>query len=141
MGAARIVPVITERTQVARFNGERAAANLIEAAEQCGIIALPALDPPARLAEALAALPASTLLVMADENADDAPVLEALSSAGRGREAAVLVGPEGGFSPAERAMLLARPSVLPVPLGPRILRADTAAVAIMALVQATLGDW
>jgi 16S rRNA (uracil1498-N3)-methyltransferase len=140
MGAGRLSPVLTQFTQVSRVNSERMAANVVEAAEQCGVLALPPVDPPRRLADALAGWDAGRRLVFCDEAAavaDPARTLGALP----GGPAALLIGPEGGFSDAERADLLSRPFVTAVSLGPRILRADTAAVAALALMQTFIGDW
>jgi 16S rRNA (uracil1498-N3)-methyltransferase len=143
MGAARLTPVITRYTQVERVNSDRMRANAIEAAEQCSILTLPAIDEPVALDRALAALEPERTLVFCDEDAPIADPLAALAPL-RGRESiplAVLIGPEGGFAPEERALLLDRPKTVRLALGPRILRADTAAVAALALVQAALGDW
>jgi 16S rRNA (uracil1498-N3)-methyltransferase len=143
MGAARLTPVITRYTQVERVNTDRMRANAIEAAEQCSILALPAIDEPVALDRALAALEPERTLVFCDEDAPIADPLAALAPL-RGRESvplAVLIGPEGGFAPEERALLIDRPNTIRLALGPRILRADTAAVAALALVQAALGDW
>ncbi|MGL5363043.1 MAG: 16S rRNA (uracil(1498)-N(3))-methyltransferase [Bosea sp. (in: a-proteobacteria)] len=140
MGAGRLVPVLTRRTQVSRLNLERMAANAVEAAEQCGILALPEIVPERKLEQALAELEPDRLLVFCDEDAPQGDGLKALTLAKPG-PLALLIGPEGGFDPSERQMILAHPAVLRLSLGPRILRADTAAVAALALVQATLGDW
>lgn len=140
MGAGRIAPVLTRRTQVSRLNLDRLRANAIEAAEQCNILALPDIVQEVRLEAALAALEPERLLVFCDENAPVAGPAAALSSCQRG-PVAVLIGPEGGFEETERAIILRHPRVLRLSLGPRILRADTAAVAALALVQALLGDW
>jgi 16S rRNA (uracil1498-N3)-methyltransferase len=140
MGAARLSPVLTQYTQVRRVNRERMQANAIEAAEQCGILALPAIDPPKNLNDMLADWGESRRLIFCDEGAQTASPVEALKRIQPG-PAAVLIGPEGGFSPQERGELLTRPYVTPLSLGPRILRADTAAVAALALVQAFIGDW
>ncbi len=143
MGAARLQPVITRYTQVERVNTDRMRANAIEAAEQCSILTLPGIDEPTSLDRALAALEPARTLVFCDEDAPVADPLAALAPL-RGRESvplAVLIGPEGGFAPEERTLLLARSNTIRLALGPRILRADTAAVAALALVQATLGDW
>jgi 16S rRNA (uracil1498-N3)-methyltransferase len=139
MGASAIAPVITRRTQVSRVNLERMRANVVEAAEQCGVLCVPEVRAEARLAQALEALPPGQILVFCDE---DAPVSDAVSvlAPHKGALLAVIIGPEGGFSPEERAQLLARPGTLRLSLGPRILRADTAAVAALALVQAVCGD-
>lgn len=143
MGAGVLAPVLTRRTQVSRVNGERMAANAIEAAEQCGILAVPEVREPVRLADALAQIEAQRLLVFCDEDAPVADSVAALRDAGERAAGgvALLIGPEGGFDEAERALILAHPNTLRLSLGPRILRADTAAVAALAVVQATLGDW
>lgn len=140
MGAGRLVPVITRRTQVTRINLERMRANAIEAAEQCNILTIPDIAPEITLHAALAQLEPGRILIFCDE---DAPVGDpnlVLGRSGRG-PAAVLIGPEGGFEAGEREMILTRQPVLRLSLGPRILRADTAGVAALALVQAHLGDW
>lgn len=139
MGVRRLSPVLTRFTQVSRLNLERMEANAIEAAEQCGILSLPAIDEPVALDKWLAALPEDRLLVFCDEDAPVADPISALSQAPAG-DPVVLIGPEGGFSPEERTLLRAHPRVLPLSIGPRILRADTAAVAALALVQAVRGD-
>lgn len=139
MGAGRLSPVITRFTQVNRVNLDRMQANAVEAAEQCGILSLPELQEPRPLERWLSELPAGRILVFCDEAA---PVADPIAALGRAPDGAVslLVGPEGGFSTEERAMLRARPRTLLLSLGPRILRADTAAVAALALVQAVRGD-
>jgi 16S rRNA (uracil1498-N3)-methyltransferase len=120
-------------------------ANAIEAAEQCGVLSLPDIADPVGLGAAVAALEPARLLVFCDEAADVADPIAALTAArgaaGRQVTVAVLIGPEGGFADDERAMLLERREIVRLALGPRILRADTAAVAALALVQAALGDW
>lgn len=119
-------------------------ANAVEAAEQCGILAVPEVRDPVRLGEALAALDAGRLLVFCDEGAPVSDSIAALRSAADDSTQggiAVLIGPEGGFDEAERMQILAHPRTLRLSLGPRILRADTAAVAALAVVQAVLGDW
>lgn len=153
MGASRLAPVVTRRTQVARVNLDRMRANAIEAAEQCGILCLPEIDPVRGLEPVLAAWPNDRLLVFCDEATEMRDPLATLAAVAPrpqpgipGTPAqppalAVLVGPEGGFDPAERDLLASLPQVLRLSLGPRILRADTAAVAALALVQAALGDW
>jgi 16S rRNA (uracil1498-N3)-methyltransferase len=140
MGAGRLQPVMTRRTQPSRINLDRMRANVIEAAEQCGIINLPEVEAEAPLDKALAALAPETTLVFCDEDAEQANPVEALRGVEPG-PIAVLIGPEGGFDPAERAMLLARERTVRISLGPRILRADTAAVAALAMIQAACGDW
>jgi 16S rRNA (uracil1498-N3)-methyltransferase len=141
MGAAHLRPVLTRHGQVARVNFERMRANAIEAAEQCGILALPQIAAPIELTAALAAWDAPRHLVFCDESADVADPLAALAGLPPHAPLAVLVGPEGGFAAEERAALLKLPNVVRLALGPRILRADTAAVAALALVQAAIGDW
>lgn len=144
MGVGTLAPVLTRRTQVSRVNLERMEANAIEAAEQCGILAVPSVREPVRLADAVAQLEPGRLLVFCDEGAPMADCIAALASIPKDRMAqgiAVLIGPEGGFDETERTLLLAHPNTLQLSLGPRILRADTAAVAALAVVQAVLGDW
>jgi 16S rRNA (uracil1498-N3)-methyltransferase len=142
MGASSLQPVLTRFTQVARVNGERMRANVIEAAEQCGILSIANVTEPVTLDRYLTAREGQRLLVFCDEAADAANPLHALQSdraASTGID--ILIGPEGGFAEEERAILLRQPRTLRLSLGPRILRADTAAVAALALVQAALGDW
>jgi 16S rRNA (uracil1498-N3)-methyltransferase len=140
MGVKRLRPVITERTIAERVNSERMRANAIEAAEQCGILRLPEVDAPIRLSDALAAWEDARPLIYCDEHDGGADPIEELGKLTPG-PIAVLIGPEGGFSHGERERLLATPFVVPLSLGPRIMRADTAAVAALALVNAVLGDW
>lgn len=137
MGAGVLAPVITRYTQVSRVNLERMAANAVEAAEQCGILSLPEVREPRQLSAWVADLPAERTLVFCDEAAAEADPIETLRAAPAG-PVSVLIGPEGGFSPEERTLLQRRAVTLC--LGPRILRADTAAVAALALVQAVRGD-
>ena len=141
MGVSALKPVFTRRTVASRVNGERMRANAIEAAEQCGILTVPAILPAEPLEPALRSLDPDRLLVVCDEDAPLSSPLDALGNPGPARSLAVLIGPEGGFAPEERAEILARPNVVRLSLGPRILRADTAAVAALAIVQATMGDW
>jgi 16S rRNA (uracil1498-N3)-methyltransferase len=141
MGVRRLRPVITRHTQVARVNLERLRANAIEACEQCGVIWTPEVAPVEPLGEALKRWPAQRLLVFCDEEADQASPLRALESASADGGVGLLIGPEGGFDDDERAAILSAPRVVRLSLGPRILRADTAAVAALTLIQATLGDW
>jgi len=141
MGASRLQPVLTRHGQVARVNLERMRANAIEAAEQCGILSLPDIAEPADLTRLLAARDPARTIVFCDEDAEVANPLAALSAVPRHAPLAVLVGPEGGFAEDERAALLKLPNVVRIALGPRILRADTAAVAALAIVQAVGGDW
>ncbi len=141
MGARRLRPVITRHTQVTRVNMERLRANAVEACEQCGVIWVPEIGPVEPLTEALKRWPADRLLVFCDEEADQANPLDALTKARAEGGVGLLIGPEGGFDDDERAAIVSAPRVLRVSLGPRILRADTAAVAALTLIQATLGDW
>jgi 16S rRNA (uracil1498-N3)-methyltransferase len=142
MGASRLQPVTTRHTQAARVNLERMRANAIEAAEQCGILTLPEIGAPMSLTEMIAAREPSRLLVFCDEDAEVRDPVAALAAfRANTPPLAVLIGPEGGFAGEERAALLALPNVVRLALGPRILRADTAAVAALALVGAVLGDW
>jgi 16S rRNA (uracil1498-N3)-methyltransferase len=142
MGAGRLTPVYTRRTQAARVNLERMRANAIEAAEQCGILSIPMVEPDADLTSVLGRMEPDRLVVFCDEDAPLADPVRALAEARTDPvKAAVIVGPEGGFDDAERSRLGALPRVVRISLGPRILRADTAAVAALALVQAVLGDW
>ncbi len=140
MGASVLRPVLTRRTIAERVKVDRLLANAVEAAEQCGILHVPEVAAPEPLAKVLERWDASRLLIFADEAAPSASPLEALAALQAG-PLAVLIGPEGGFDPEERASLLAKPFVRPISLGPRVMRADTAAVAALALVNATLGDW
>jgi 16S rRNA (uracil1498-N3)-methyltransferase len=141
MGASRLQPVLTRHGQVARVNLERMRANAIEAAEQCGILSLPEIAEPADLPRLLADRDPARTVVFCDEDAEVANPLAALSAVPPHAPLAVLVGPEGGFAEDERAMLLKLPNVVRLALGPRILRADTAAVAALTIVQAAIGDW
>jgi 16S rRNA (uracil1498-N3)-methyltransferase len=156
MGASLLQPVLTRHTQVHRVNTERMRGNAVEAAEQCGVLSVPGVEAPVALARALAKREPERLLVFCDEDAETGDPVTALTAA-RPRPSAlapvadvspsgrpplaVLIGPEGGFAEEERAALLKLPNVVRLALGPRILRADTAAVAALALVQAVLGDW
>ena len=142
MGASRLQPVVTRHTQVSRVNSERMRANVIEAAEQCGILSLADVSEPMALDRYLGTREPARLLVFCDEAAEVANPLQALQ---QGLAVTcgidILIGPEGGFAEDERALLLRQPRTLRLSLGPRILRADTAGVAALALVQAALGDW
>ncbi len=166
LGVARLRPIITRRTIAERVNLDRMRANAIEAAEQCGILRIPEVLEPVKLDKALAAWDPSHTLVFCDEAATVANPIEALREGGRpygsdpgiqstatqmGSDPqgqtpgvvrlAVLIGPEGGFDPAERELLMRQPYTLAISLGPRIMRADTAAVAALAIVNAAVGDW
>ncbi|MDG5488911.1 16S rRNA (uracil(1498)-N(3))-methyltransferase [Sphingomonas sp. BGYR3] len=138
LGVDRIVPVLTRRCVVDKLNPERLGAHLIEAAEQCGRTALPALDPAVKLTAMLRDWPAGRHLFFADE-AGGEPALTAMQA--RPGPAAILIGPEGGFDDEERAAIRACPAAIGITLGPRILRAETAAAAAVGLWMAAAGDW
>lgn len=140
MGASTLQPVITRRTVATQVRLERMRANVIEAAEQCGLVAVPEVRAPVDLGRLLASWPANRALIFADEAAAVRSPLAALAGLA-GRPLGVLVGPEGGFEPAERAAIAAHAAACPISLGPRIMRADTAAVAALAVVHAAAGDW
>lgn len=139
MGAARILPVQTEFTNAERIRQDRLQAHAVEAAEQCGGTFVPTVAGLQRLDAVLADWPADRRLVFADEGLVGARA--ALDAAPASEKWAILIGPEGGFSEAERAHLRGLPFVTPIALGPRILRADTAAVAALTLFQSLRGDW
>jgi 16S rRNA (uracil1498-N3)-methyltransferase len=160
MGVSRLQPVLTRHTQVTRVNQQRMRANAVEAAEQCGILNIAEIGEPITFARAIAARKPDRLLVFCDEDTEVKNPLAALADArppptamlpltmagatgatGAAQPLALLIGPEGGFSEEERATLLKQPNMVRLSLGPRILRADTAAVAALALMQAALGDW
>jgi len=141
MGASRLQPVMTRFTQVSRVNAERMRANVIEAAEQCGILSVAEVAAPLPLERYLAGRDSGRLLIFCDEAAEAANPVLALEQGPRNGGIDVLIGPEGGFAEEERTLLLRQEQILRLSLGPRILRADTAAVAALALVQAVLGDW
>ena len=140
MGVARLCPVITRHTIAERVNLERMRANVIEAAEQCGILRVPEVAEPTTITAALGVWEPARHLIFCDEAAPIQDPIAALRAVEPG-PLAVLIGPEGGFSPDERATLGALPFVIRLALGPRIMRADTAAVAALALVNSVLGDW
>ena len=141
MGVAKLQPVLTRHTQAARVNTERMRANAIEAAEQCGILSVPEVAPPLPLAQLLTTRDAARVLIFCDEDADVANPIVALSAVPPQSPLAVLIGPEGGFADDERSALLKLPNVVRLCLGPRILRADTAAVAALTIVQVVTEDW
>jgi 16S rRNA (uracil1498-N3)-methyltransferase len=140
MGAGVLQPVQTQHTQGKIGSIDKIEANVIEAAEQCGILAVPEVRPPQKLADLLQAWDGTRRIIYCDEGDEGqnpVPVLKGLTET----QLALLIGPEGGFSEEERRLLRSLPFVTAIPLGPRILRADTAAVAALAVVQAVLGDW
>jgi len=144
LGAAVLQPVLTQHTNVERVNVERLRANAIEAAEQTERLTVPEVRAPVDLARLLGDWPAGRRLLMCDETGGGPPiaeVLSALDASARAAPWAIVVGPEGGFAPAELAALRRIKDVVAVGLGPRILRADTAALAALACWQALVGDW
>ena len=143
MGAGVIQPVLTKYTQVSRLKHEKLVANAIEAAEQCEVLSVPQVATEItldRLIDSWAAEQGERKLILADESATSASPIETLIALS-GQPVGILIGPEGGFSDDERTRLRAQDFVIPISLGPRILRADTAAVAALAVIQATIGDW
>ncbi|MET3580277.1 16S rRNA (uracil1498-N3)-methyltransferase [Mesorhizobium robiniae] len=140
MGAGVLQPVVTQHTQVTKPGIERLRANVVEAAEQCGILAVPEVREAEKFERLLAGWDKERRLIFCDEDASTNNPLPALQAL-REKKFGLLVGPEGGFSDEERRLLRALPFVTAIPLGPRILRADTAAVAALAVMQATVGDW
>nr|WP_314093436.1 16S rRNA (uracil(1498)-N(3))-methyltransferase [uncultured Shinella sp.] len=140
MGAGVLQPVMTQHVQGKITSIERLEANATEAAEQCGILAIPTVSAPRKLEDLLADWTRERRIIFCDEghgSQNPLPVLQGITE----RKLALLVGPEGGFSDEERTLLRSLDFVTPIPLGPRILRADTAAVAAMAVIQAAIGDW
>ena len=138
LGVARLVPVVTRRTVVDKPNTARLRAHMIEAAEKCGRTALPQVAEPVKLTALLRDWSPERALFFADETGG-APALTAMA-AHRG-PAAILIGPEGGFDAEEREAIRAHPAAIGIGLGPRILRADTAAAAAVSLWMAAAGDW
>jgi 16S rRNA (uracil1498-N3)-methyltransferase len=141
LGVRALQPVITRRTVARRVNSERMRANAVEAAEQSGRLSVPDVRAPKDLAALLREWPHERTLVFCDEGGDAPPIAQALTAANNAWSWGVLTGPEGGFDPEERAAIRKQPFVLPVTLGPRIMRADTAALAALAVWQAVRGDW
>lgn len=140
LGCRRLLPVFTRYTNSERVNTERLQAHGIEAAEQCGLLSVPEVSEPVTLGALLDGWNPDRQILFCDESGAGAPAAAVLAAAEPGPWA-VLIGPEGGFSPEERARLAAMPCAHPVSLGPRILRADTAAVAALTIWQSVLGDW
>jgi 16S rRNA (uracil1498-N3)-methyltransferase len=142
LGVARLQPVVTARTQGGHVSAERLGAYAIEAAEQSWRLSVPEISPPASLTAALEVLSKETRVLYCDERREALPALQALEAerAHKGRAWAILIGPEGGFDAAEQSMLAQRPNIVPVSLGPRIVRAETAAVMALTLWQSVLGD-
>jgi 16S rRNA (uracil1498-N3)-methyltransferase len=140
LGVARILPVFTRHTNAERLRTDRLRAHAIEAAEQCGETWVPEVAEAGRLSVLLDGWDPGRRLMFCDESRAAKPASAALAEAGPGPWA-ILTGPEGGFAPDEAEQLRAAPYVVPVTLGPRVLRADTASVAAITLWQAALGDW
>ena len=140
LGVAVLQPVITHRTVARRVNLERLRANAIEAAEQSERLSVPAIKEPLALNQLLQSWPAERHLLFCDEGGDAPPIVDALAKGNAGPWG-ILTGPEGGFDAEERALIRGAKQVIPVTLGPRIMRADTAALAALSVWQAVLGDW
>lgn len=138
LGARRVQPVVTERTNADHTRVDRLQAIAVEASEQTGRLDVPQVLEPVKLDRLLSKWDVSRQLLFCDEAGDAAPVLAAVKAAGPW---AILIGPEGGFSAKERETLRALPYAVPASLGPRILRADTAAISALTLWQAAVGDW
>ncbi|MFL5295025.1 MAG: 16S rRNA (uracil(1498)-N(3))-methyltransferase [Phenylobacterium sp.] len=141
LGAARVRLVVTERTNADHTRVERLAAIAAEAAEQTGRLDVPQVLEPVKLERLIADWDIARRLLFCDEAGDAPPILDALKDQARGEPWAILIGPEGGFSARERDVLRSLPYAAPCSLGPRILRADTAAISALSLWQAALGDW
>jgi 16S rRNA (uracil1498-N3)-methyltransferase len=140
LGVAKLQPVFTRRTIVTRINDERLLANAVEAAEQSARLSVPEIGASVLLEKLLATWPQDRRIFFCDESGEARPLADAARDAGEG-PAAILTGPEGGFDPAERERLRGLAFVTPVTLGPRVLRADTAALAALAIWQSVRGDW
>ena len=144
LGVGAMVPVITQNTAVTRVNLERLRAHAVEAAEQCGRLSVPEVRPPQPLNSLLEAWPCNRFLVFCDESSTANSLIDVLADRRAeicGKAWAILIGPEGGFAPAEVEAFWRHPFIVPARLGPRILRADTAAVAALSLWQSVVGDW
>lgn len=138
LGVSRICPVVTKRTNLERIKQDKLIANAVEAAEQCGRMSVPEIDPILTLDEVLDKWPEERMIIFCDEAGDAVQIKDINSESDKW---AILIGPEGGFSEDERKMIRAQKNTIPITLGPRILRADTAAVAALSLWQTYLGDW
>lgn len=141
LGASLMQPVITKHTIVTKVNTERLSANAVEAAEQSERITVPEIREVVTLEKLLANWDDRRKMIFCDEAGGGKPMVKALSALKKGEKYAVLIGPEGGFSQSEFAILRNKPYVIPVGMGPRILRADTAAIVALASVFSILGDW
>ncbi len=140
LGVSRLIPVITRHTRSDTVRTDRFATIALEAAEQCERLDLPEIAPPAKLDAVLEAWPKDRPLIFCAEAGESRPIAAALADLA-GQPAGLLIGPEGGFSPDEHMRLRAAPMTVPVALGPRVLRADTAALAALSCFQALAGDW
>ena len=141
LGVSRFQPVITARTQFPKMRLGKDKAQIIEAAEQTERLDIPEVRLGVSLIDLLSGWDKNRLLIFADEAGEAPRAAERLSSITPDTSCAILIGPEGGFTPEEREILRSKPYVRPVSLGPRILRADTAALSLLTLWQAQLGDW
>jgi 16S rRNA (uracil1498-N3)-methyltransferase len=141
LGVRVLQPMLTHRTIARRVNTDRLRANAIEAAEQSGRVSVPEIREPVSLEPLLRSWPMDRRIIFCDEGGDALPIAEALTQTKGDRPWAVMTGPEGGFDPQERTLLRSNACVIPVTLGPRIMRADTAALAALALFQGIVGDW
>jgi 16S rRNA (uracil1498-N3)-methyltransferase len=146
LGIERLLPVVTRNTAVEQVNPDRMRAHVVEAAEQCGRLTIPHVDPPKPLDAFVAEWPEQHPLLFMDERRCGRPIADAIAdrvarSDGQPLPLGILVGPEGGFAEVEAEALRALAFVMPVSLGPRILRAETAALAALACWQAFAGDW
>lgn len=140
LGVSRLQPVITQHTIAHRVNTERLLANAIEACEQCERLTIPEVMEPVKLEKLLESWPTDRKLILCDESGSGQPFLQALSGQERGKYA-IIIGPEGGFSQTEFEIMRNKPYIIPVGMGPRILRADTAALAALTCYMSILGDW
>ncbi len=141
MGCRRIQPAFTERSSTRHVRVRRLRARVVEAAEQCGLLGVPAVGKPVQLECLLGDWPGERKILYCDERGEAGPAARVLAGTARGAPWAVLIGPEGGFSPTEASLLTEHPATVPVSLGPRLLRAETAVVASLALWQSFCGDW
>jgi 16S rRNA (uracil1498-N3)-methyltransferase len=146
MGAAKLIPMLTNRTQGGRAMGsklnlDRMRAHVIEAAEQCGVLAIPEISEEMKLPQLMQSLDSSRTIIFCDEAAEVSDPLQSLASLPKNAPVALFIGPEGGFDENERQNILRHQPRIAIALGPRILRADTAAVAAMAALQMAFGDW
>ena len=143
MGVGQLIPVQTQHTQISRLNVERLEANVREACEQCGVLAVPKVRDMVQLKRMINSwkiLEPERVLLFCDESDTNHSTMDVLTEL-KHKPIAILIGPEGGFSHDEQRILKSQSFVKSLPLGPRIMRADTAAVAALAVVQSVLGDW